>query len=869
MIRRTRIGPLTVSIALIAITATGLPHAQARASSINPPFTPSFPVTGVVQDQSGAIVRDAPVELVTSSGIVERTTRTDAAGAYRFDDVRAGSYELRARVEGFKPTSVRLRVGARAPAPQKLVLKLAELTQEITVNSGAGEVTTAAGENRDAIVIDPKAMENLPIFDQDIVGAVSRFLDEGSLGTGGVTLIVDGMEATSVGVSASAIEQIKINQDPYSAEYARPGRGRIEIITKAGTQSYHGAANFTFRDARLNGRDPFALTRAPEQRRIFEGFSSGPVLGGKTTSFLVSVDRREEDLQAVVFAIDPSGIVQANVPQPRRGLQLSASINHQQGDHNTISLRYTHEGGSTRNQGVGGTTLPESGSDNSSYENQVVYGQRTIANKRLLNELRVTLGAEGASTISQHPNPRIVVLDAFTGGGAQADRLQTQHRIGLTDTVTYSTGRQLIKAGLNIPEWNRRRSDDSTNLGGTFSFSTLQDYGLGRPFSFVQQRGDGHLVFVDKNFGIFVQDQIQARPNLSVALGLRYDWQNHIVDNHNFGPRASFAFAPGPGRSTVIRGGAGVFYDRVEGGPISDLLHSTQGRLVRYVLLDPGFPDPFAAGATNAASPPSIVRLAPDVTIPYIVQYGIGLERQLHKSTTVVINYVGARGMDMFRSRDINAPPPPLYLARPDPAYGVIRQIESTARQRTDSMQVTLRGRVTPFFDGSIQYTLAAAKNDTSGIASLPANNYDLASEWGRADFDQRHRFDLLGRIASGPLSNVGVALSLYSGRPYSLRTGRDDFNTGQSNARPAGVSRNTLEGPGYVDLDLRWSHDFFFDPSRKDKGPAANIGLDAFNLVNRVNFAGYVGNLSSPFFARAVSAQAPRRLQLSVRFKF
>ncbi len=299
-------------------------------------------------------------------------------------------------MEGFKPASVRLRVGSRAPAPQRLVLKLGGIAQEITVNSGADQVTTAAGDNRDAIVIDPKTIENLPVFDQDIVGAVSRFLDQGSLGTGGVTLIVDGMEATSVGMSASAIEQIKINQDPYSAEYARPGRGRIEIITKAGTQDYHGAANLTFRDARLNGRDPFALTRAPEQRRIFEGSLGGPVFGGRTTLFLMSVDRREEDLQSVVFAVDPSGIVRANVPQPRRGLQISGSITHQQGDHNTLSLRYTHEDGSTRNQGVGGTTLPGSGSDNTSYENQVVYGQRTVGSKKLLNEFRLTLGVEGA-----------------------------------------------------------------------------------------------------------------------------------------------------------------------------------------------------------------------------------------------------------------------------------------------------------------------------------------------------------------------------------------------------------------------------------------------------------------------------------------
>ena len=102
---------------------------------------------------------------------------------------------------------------------------------------------------------------------------MSRFLDAGSIGTSGVTLVVDGVEATRAGVSASAIQEVKINQDPYSAEYPRPGRGRIEIITKPGSSEFHGTFNFLFRDYHLNARDPFALIRPPEQRRIYEGNS--------------------------------------------------------------------------------------------------------------------------------------------------------------------------------------------------------------------------------------------------------------------------------------------------------------------------------------------------------------------------------------------------------------------------------------------------------------------------------------------------------------------------------------------------------------------------------------------------------------------
>jgi hypothetical protein len=250
-------------------------------------------------------------------------------------------------------------------------------------------------------------------------------------------------------------------------------------------------------------------------------------------------------------------------------------------------------------------------------------------------------------------------------------------------------------------------------------------------------------------------------------------------------------------------------------------------------------------------------------------KYSIGIERQVRKGTTLAATYIAARGVDLFRSRDVNAPLPPLYAARPNPSYSTIRQIESTGRLWTHSLQVSARGRMAPRVLGTALYTLGSAHNDTSGINALPANNYDLSGEYGRADFDQRHRLELLAQIDGGPWLKVGVALSAGSGTPYSLRTGRDEFNTGQTNARPAGVARNTLEGHGSATLDVRWSHEFHFGAHGRDEGPAIEVGIGAFNVTNRVNFNTPVGNLSSPFFGQAISAQPPRRIQLSAGVTF
>jgi hypothetical protein len=357
---------------------------------------------------------------------------------------------------------------------------------------------------------------------------------------------------------------------------------------------------------------------------------------------------------------------------------------------------------------------------------------------------------------------------------------------------------------------------------------------------------------------------------------LRYDWQNYFHDNNNVSPRLAFAFAPGKARNTVIRGGAGFFYDRTGPQPIFDLLRYDGQRLRRYVITDPVYPEPVDAPGAQATS---VVRLDPTVKIPYTVQYGIGVERQLRKSTTLTINYFGIRGVDMFRSRDVNAPPPPFYLARPDPNFSVIRQIESSAALQSHALELGLRGNVTRYFNGMIQYALGRADNNVgtgntgggriTGINVFPADNYDLRGEWARADYDQRHRFNLLGTFTPGKLFNLGVAVSLYSGSPYSLTTGRDDNHDGLANDRPPGVPRNSLQGPGYADLDVRWSRNFYMAPAKRDKGPIATFAVDGFNVFNRVNYTAFVGNLSSPFFGKAVTAQPPRRLQLSLRFKF
>jgi hypothetical protein len=237
----------------------------------------------------------------------------------------------------------------------------------------------------------------------------------------------------------------------------------------------------------------------------------------------------------------------------------------------------------------------------------------------------------------------------------------------------------------------------------------------------------------------------------------------------------------------------------------------------------------------SAGEAPSIVRLAPNVQIPQTLQYSASLDHQLRKSTIVSVTYTGARGYHLFRSRDINAPLPPLYLGRPDSSFGVIRQVESTGRQVSNSLQITLRGRTTRWFNGQMQYTLSRALNDTSGLGAFPANDYDLSGEWARADFDRRHRFFVLGRLTGIKVVDIGVGFTTNSGAPYSETLGGDPYNNSRGKARPLGVARNSLTTAGYSSLDVRASRDVKIGGTRQ-AARTITLSLDAFTTSARLD---------------------------------
>jgi hypothetical protein len=823
-------------------------------------------VRGRVVDSGDAPVMGVQVIVGAASGKGGAHGLSSAQGDFSVGPLTAGTYELKVpATKGFAEQKQKVIVG---PGMESVRVTLVPATVIETVNVGSGQpLSTESSANQDSISLSGDSLAHLPVFDQDFVSTLTPFLDAGATSTSGVSIVVDGVEMKGAPVSPSAIAEARLNSDPYSAEFSSPGRGRIEITTKPGSPEFHGTLNFIFRDATFNGKNYFAPVKAPEQRRIYEGHLTGPLGGARHTTFLISGSRQEDDLESAVHAIEPQGLVSLNAATPSRNTQLTGRVTHDFSDRHRLSLGYNFEYGTRTNAGVGGIVLPEAGRNMDSREDDLIINDRVLVSPHLIQQLQIVLEKDEDITRSVTAARSIQVQDSFTGGGAQMDQARTENTIHITDVVSWIRGKSYMRFGASIPQMSRRAVDDQSNRLGTFNFSSIADYENASPYEFTVQRGPGRGLYWMNELGAFVQDELTLRKNLQLTLGVRYQWQTYLSDRGNFAPRFSVAYSPS--KRMVIRGGAGMFYDRTGGDfPATFKLHNGIV-LQQFQLINPSYPEPLNPGQSLGAIPTSIVREDARLRAPYQLQYSVTLERRLAAGLTATAGYRGITGVASFRSRDANAPLPPDYQVRPEPALGFVQQIESAGRTRLNALDLGLHGRAGQWFEGQAQYTFSHNNADTGGINWFPQDQYNPNAEWGRTDYDRRHRFNLLGTLHPDHWLSLGVAATLYSGAPYTELAGTDFYNTGLGNTRPAGVGRNTLQGTGTADLDLLWDHDFPLNRAKAEHAKLLNVGVSAFNVLNHTNLLNYVGNLRSPFYRQATTAAAARQLQFGIRYQF
>jgi hypothetical protein len=863
-------------------------------------------VQGVVADPTGAIVPNAEVDLLNSDGSIAGTTKSDGVGNFLMPAPHAGSFTLVISEPGFEtvhfPVTVRPNVVSAAAeaahvmaAPLHITLPIAAVATNVRVNADTDDDLTASEDNRDSSVMTSSDLKALPIFDNDYVTAMSSFLDDSSSATGGSGLMVDGVEANRATVSPSAVQEVRINQDPYSAQYYWPGRGQMEIITKSAADKYHGQFNFLFRDSALNAQNALAPSKPFEQRRVYEGSTTGPIFFAKKSSFLASFNRAEEDIDSVVNATIlpttsiPSGLFQANVPAPTRDTEFSLRAAHQFGEKYSAYAQYSYEDWTGQNQGVGGQALASSAYNSKYHEDDAVVHVDSTLSPVLLNQFSVV----GEHDFNSHANafeaPKINVAGDFIGGSAQGDYLSTEYNFRIFDMVTWTRGRHTLKFGAGVPHMNRRAFDDNTNALGTYTFgptlnadgsvaqSALENYANNLPSGFSQNTGDIHFIYHQQEMGAFVQDQWKISDRFAITPGVRYDWQNFLATKRlGFSPRASFAWVLNQDSKMVVRGGGGIYYDRFGSSPLLDLARyeDARRRSVQISLNPANEPAtgcvPVSACTTVIERPANLAQLVPNAAIPYQMQYGLSIERQFGEKATGIVSAYQTRGIHEFRSVDINAPTPESgYSVRPNPDFGMIRQMQPDGFLEGNGLDVSFRGRVNKYFTGFGRYTWSHYESNTNGISWFPQNQYAPNNEWANASFDRRNRLGMYAMVNPKSVYNIAAGIFANSGRPWTITTGSDLYGDSLFNTRPDGVERNTENAPSYVDLDLRWGHDFAITANKDEDAPRVGLSAGAFNLLNHQNPSSIDTVETSPTFGDVTADGPPRRIQLGMRVEF
>ena len=562
---------------------------------------------GVIKDELGATIVGANVTITDPSG-VEKTTTTNGEGAYVFTGLTPGKYLVRASARGFAvsdESEVNLTAGQRGTLD--LTLKVTIEEQKVTI-AAETPLSTEATNNANQTLITGKDLDALP-DDPDELAAALQALAGPSMGPNGGQIFVDGFSGGQM-PSKNSIREIRINQNPFSAENSEAS-GRIEILTRPGTDKLRGSASFSFEDESFNSRNPFSSSRTPYQVRGFEGSLGGPLVK-KKASFFVNFERRETDDNELVKVrtldanLNPLDLG-FGVVVPRRNMNFSPRIDYQLNTNNTLVVRYNYNRRREENSGVFGFNLPERAYNTFSTSHNFTVTETAVLNPSMIDETRFQYSRNSNERLGDNTIPVLNVSGAFTGGGSQIGQaISTNSRWELQNFLAWQKGSHALKFGGRVRGVHITDSNPS-NFGGTYVFTggfvptldasnnpitsqpvfvdsleryrrTLLGQRLGLTPTQIRAIGGGSSQFSissgnpdasvsQVDYGLYAQDDWRFRPNLTFGLGLRYENQTNISSRYNFAPRLFMAWSPGAANATrppsmVIRAGAGVFYNR-------------------------------------------------------------------------------------------------------------------------------------------------------------------------------------------------------------------------------------------------------------------------------------------------------------------
>jgi hypothetical protein len=833
-------------------------------------------IRGTVTDPSASLIPGATVQI--SGNGVARSVKSDGSGKFTLT-VPPGTYAVRADAKGFVTFSQpALTVAAGQVTPLDVALQIAAEAQQIQVNEeAAGQVNVDPSQNVGALVLKNEDLDALP-DDPDDLQSDLQALAGPAAGPNGAQFFVDGFSGGQL-PPKSSIREIRINSNPFSSEFDRPGFGRIEILTKPGTDAFHGSALFNYGDRVLDTRNPF-LTGTPPgySTKMFSVNLGGPLLS-KKMSFFIDVSRRQINENNLINAtildnnFNETPYISA-FAAPNRLWRINPRIDYQINATNTLVMRYEHSD-SSNVSGVGAFALPSQATRSNNKNNTAQITETMIIGTKAVMETRFQF-RDSHQNQSANGDPNIPGLDvssSFNSGGSPfVSNYNHDKGFELHEVMTMSQGTHAIKAGLR-GRYDSLANYSTSNFNGTYMFNLNTARGIpqclagysnptsldlyrqtqimlsqGTPISAVIAQGCGPYQYTQSSgtplqtvnqfdLGMFVQDDWRFRPNLTISTGLRWETQTNISDHADFAPRIAIAWAPGAKKGqaskTVIRGGWGMFYDRFADTNTLQAKRFNGISQLNYQLTATNFPLNFYPNIPPPSSlaggllQQNLYRIDPTTRAPYMMQAALSIERALPARTSLSMNLVNSRGVHALRQRDVNAPFPGTSTKAtpggilPFPGLGPIYQYETTGIYRQTQAIVNMTTRFNRRFTLQGYYVLGFAHGTPSG---LPMDQYNTALDYGRTQFDVRHRAFIGG---SGTLPygiTVSPFITMSSGAPFNITAGGDYNGSGIPNARPTFATSSTLaknlKVTPWGSFDLEPSAGQTFIPYNYGEGP-------------------------------------------------
>lgn len=910
-------------------------------------------VGGRVADPQGGLVPGARITARhIETGVVSETT-TDGEGRFRFPYLKVGAYEIRAHLQGFSDVArlLTLTVGAAFDLP--MVLSVAGVDASITVRGQAPVLEGARSQIAGTITqteVNALPMNGRNFLDLALLvpgvsptntASTQLFAETSAVPGQGLSIgsqrnfsnnfIVDGLSAnddaaglSGITYSVDAVEQFQVVTSGGQAELGRALGGYVNVVTRSGTNNLHGDLYGYFRDDALNAANALTGVTLPMNQKQYGASLGGPAVRNRTFYF-ANVERRDLEQTGVVTVpqptIDtinarlaqvsyPGAAVRTGVyPNPVDTTNMLAKLDHLVSGNDSLGVRYSlYRATSSNQRGVGGTATPSASSGLDNVDHSAAFSNTLTLSPRTVNETRAQVAYSDLKAYPSDPiGPQVSIAGVASFGTlSSSPQRRVTRMVQVVNNISHHVGAHALRAGVDVLV-NDTTITFPRAVRGSYTFSSLANFlsGTYNNSGFTQTFGETVVGQANPNVGMYVQDEWRAGSELTLNAGLRYDLQfleTIHTDRNNVAPRVGFAWSPSAWDGTVIRGSAGIFFDRIPLRALANALLSAGNTTGLSELRQIGV----SLSPTQAGAPlfPNVLPAAvPSVTLVNLTtmdrdiqnahsrQASLEVERQLGEAGSYSIGYQYLKGENLIIS--INQNVPTCVAAgtnngcRPNPGYANNGQYSSAAETTYHGLHLSFVQRPLRWGHYRVGYTLSKALNNVGEFFfSSPIDPFDLSKDWGRSDDDQRHRLVIAGSVNTPTGSadtswerlthgfQVSTLVQWYSALPFNVTSGVTTIQgtTGRPMVNGQFIPRNAGVGSDFFSLGLRASRSFRLGSTLRAEGV-----VEAFNLTNRRNAITRNGNFGAgayptnpvPTFNQITAVGEPRTVQLAVRLRF